>query len=238
MVLLPFDAANALLEAAKVALEVTKVPFQAAKLALEVGEKVVQVGLNLAADLVGYAVGKVIDIKSIDFSADILQLAKLKVEAGVVVVLFGQTFTPRISFSLDTEEIINVLLEKLKAGTLKILGMRKRRSVDATFWNNSIPLPGLSKSPENENNSTFANVSGHLAGSEEEIATISFYSNVTAEINQSAKDRGEARRKTVDCLAKVRSSQRDYTNVLVQPETSMPPMKLQTTTKPQSIQGI
>ena len=140
MVFLPFDAANLALEVAKKALHAANLVFQAAKSALEVGRKAVAVGLDLAANLTGRALGEIIQVRKIDFDVDIRQLENFRIDAGAVVILFGKEYNLRISFGLNTKEIIKSLLKKLKPGLFNILGLRKRRNA---FGNNRMRVPIL-----------------------------------------------------------------------------------------------
>jgi hypothetical protein len=213
-VLVPFDAAILALDKANKAVEAAKSLLDSAVNALETGKKAAAAGLELAANLAGRTVGEVIEVRSVDFDVDLRQLQKFRVEAGAVVILFGKEHDLRISFALNTKEIINAIVEKIKPGLLKILKLRRRRSLIA---NGSTPLPtfSLDTLKENSNSSSSSYHLHYLTKSDINLG-ITF---ARAEIDRLTRDRQDARHKTVDWLAHINTSQHVYATVLAQIET-------------------
>ena len=238
LVLVPFEAAKLVLEAAKGALKLAQNTFDVAIAALEVGRKAIAAVADIIAKVAGWVFGTIVDVRSITFDADIRIFAKLRVDANASVIFFGKSYNFRITFTLNTKDIIDNLVEALKPGILKILKLRRRRSLDGSLWTNSFPVLVLSTSSKNESENSTSSEEGADYLTESDRVDIRLVStNVTAELDHLVKDRIEARRQTVDRIAKVMASQQDY-NIPTESDVLKPPTELQTNNKSHSIQGI
>jgi hypothetical protein len=229
VVFLPFEAAKFALEVAKTGLRAAQTPFYVANRVLEAGKATVRVGLDIAASIARSVFGQIIDIRSIGFNADFRDFANLKVDAAANVILFGREYDFRFSFRLDTDGIVNTLLEELKPGVLKVLNIRKRRSLEVT--EEAITIPSSPKEPEyTTSEDDFFMKSGRLADASDSAI-------VTEDLNQRAMERQQDRENTVNRLLEATASQNGYTNVLKRVNMRLAPRKFPQTIGTHNRQG-
>jgi hypothetical protein len=123
------------------------------------------------------------------------------------------------------------LLEELKPGVLKVLNIRKRRSLEVT--EEAITIPSSPKETEYLNTTSEDEVfmkSGRLADASDSAI-------VTEDLNQMAMDRQQDRENTVNRLLEAIASQNGYTNVLKRVNMRLAPRKFPQTIGTHNRQG-
>jgi hypothetical protein len=223
VVYLPFEAAKLALDAAKVAVDVVKIAFDAAYALLEAGKQTVKIGLNLAADIIEFVSSKIVDIKTIEFSASISALSRASVKARVVVVLFGGRHDLKLSLSLNLNDIVNALVENLKPGALKIF--RGKRNVDVTLQGSNASQSTLQPWADIDevNNTVRVRVDKKWNGSAEVNRALNASKlNVTDELDRLVKGRIKSRQEIVHPLAKAAHASNIHWNLFAFLSTSTP----------------